>query len=135
MSITTEPSTSPAVAGVPRRLLQAEGAAVLAVSLAAYSHLGGNWALFAAIFFAPDLAMLGYLAGNRIGAALYNAVHTTLTAFALGAAGYLFDLNWAIDSAVILAAHIGFDRLLGYGLKYGTAFGDTHLGSKGKRAA
>lgn len=29
--------------------------------------------------------------------------------------------------ALIHLAHIGFDRALGYGLKYGTAFGDTHL--------
>ncbi|MBZ9936484.1 DUF4260 domain-containing protein [Mesorhizobium sp. BR1-1-16] len=130
---TANPSFSPAVAGIPRRLLQAEGAALLAAVVIAYAYLGGNWIVFAALFLAPDLAMLGYLGGNRVGAALYNAVHTTLAAFALGAAGYLLGAGWAIDGALILAAHIGFDRMLGYGLKYGTAFGDTHLGSKGKR--
>jgi hypothetical protein len=30
--------------------------------------------------------------------------------------------------ALIWLAHIGVDRLLGYGLKYPTAFTDTHLG-------
>jgi hypothetical protein len=35
--------------------------------------------------------------------------------------------------AIIWAAHIGFDRALGYGLKYPTAFSDTHLGRIGKR--
>ena len=35
--------------------------------------------------------------------------------------------------ALIWAAHIGFDRLMGYGLKYETAFGATHLGWRGKR--
>jgi hypothetical protein len=30
-------------------------------------------------------------------------------------------------------AHVGFDRMLGYGLKYGTGFGDTHLGRVGRR--
>ena len=34
--------------------------------------------------------------------------------------------------ACIWAAHVGFDRLLGYGLKYGTSFGDTHLGRRGR---
>jgi hypothetical protein len=34
--------------------------------------------------------------------------------------------------ALIWAAHIGFDRLLGYGLKYPTAFTDTHLGKIGR---
>jgi Domain of unknown function (DUF4260) len=32
-----------------------------------------------------------------------------------------------------LTAHIGLDRALGYGLKYSTAFGDTHLGRTGRR--
>jgi len=31
--------------------------------------------------------------------------------------------------ALIWAAHIGFDRFLGYGLKYPVAFRVTHLGS------
>jgi len=30
--------------------------------------------------------------------------------------------------AAVWAAHIGFDRMLGYGLKDTTVFGDTHLG-------
>ena len=32
--------------------------------------------------------------------------------------------------ALIWAAHIGFDRALGYGLKYAAGFGVTHLGFK-----
>ena len=38
-------------------------------------------------------------------------------------------LMWAL----IWAAHIGFDRALGYGLKYPTSFGETHLGRIGRR--
>ena len=30
--------------------------------------------------------------------------------------------------ALVWIAHIGFDRALGYGLKYPSAFADTHLG-------
>jgi hypothetical protein len=37
-------------------------------------------------------------------------------------------------AATIWVAHIGFDRMLGYGLKYPTAFSDTHLGRIGRRA-
>jgi hypothetical protein len=33
---------------------------------------------------------------------------------------------------LIWLAHIGADRGLGYGLKYATAFGDTHLGYIGR---
>jgi len=32
----------------------------------------------------------------------------------------------------VLIAHSGMDRLAGYGLKFPTAFGDTHLGHIGK---
>jgi hypothetical protein len=34
--------------------------------------------------------------------------------------------------AMIWLAHIGFDRALGYGLKYASGFGFTHLGRIGK---
>ncbi|MGB8400729.1 DUF4260 family protein [Bradyrhizobium sp.] len=34
--------------------------------------------------------------------------------------------------AMIWLAHIGFDRALGYGLKYQAGFGFTHLGRIGK---
>ena len=37
-----------------------------------------------------------------------------------------------VSLALIWVAHIGFDRMLGYGLKYPTAFGHTHLGVVGK---
>ena len=126
---------SPAVAGGPRLLLQAEGAALLAASSLGYAALGGNWLLFAVLFLSPDLSMLGYLAGPRIGAALYNAAHTTVAALALGATGWALGNTLAIELALILAAHIGFDRMLGYGLKYASAFGHTHLGRKGKALA
>ena len=35
-------------------------------------------------------------------------------------------------AGAILVAHAGMDRLAGYGLKYPTAFGDTHLGWIGR---
>jgi hypothetical protein len=35
--------------------------------------------------------------------------------------------------AALWALHIGVDRALGYGLKYPTAFADTHLGRVGRR--
>ena len=36
--------------------------------------------------------------------------------------------------ACIHAAHVGFDRMAGYGLKYASAFGDTHLGRVGQKS-
>ncbi len=36
-------------------------------------------------------------------------------------------------AALVWIAHIGFDRALGFGLKYASRFGDTHLGRTGRR--
>jgi hypothetical protein len=97
------------------------------VSLLAYHLSHGNWGLFSLLFLAPDLSMVGYVANPRTGATVYNAVHTyigplLLAGFAVGTGQhttFLLSLIWI--------AHIGFDRLLGVGLKYPTRFKDTHL--------
>ena len=114
-----------------RHILRAEAALVLVLALVAYHSLEASWWLFAALFLVPDLGMLGYLKGPRIGAAVYNAVHTYLGPGALGLIAYLAGSPLLMAVAVIFVAHIAFDRLLGYGLKLPTGFGNTHLGSKG----
>ncbi len=40
-----------------------------------------------------------------------------------------------VGASLIWIAHIGFDRMIGYGLKYITAFGHTRLSLKGKPAS
>ena len=77
--------------------------------------------------------MLGYLSGPRVGAAAYNAVHVYVLPLTLLLAGFIAGLPAAMASALIWIAHIGLDRALGYGLKYATGFGDTHLGRIGRR--
>ena len=123
------------VAGAPRIVLRVEGAIVLAASAAAYAKLDGGWEMFALLFFVPDASMMGYFAGNGIGAITYNLGHSYVLPAALGAVGVLSaqHILWAL--ALIWVAHIGLDRMLGYGLKYATAFGDTHLGLHGKAKA
>ena len=103
---------------------------------------GGGWALFALLFFAPDLSFLAYLAGPRVGAIAYNLAHTyaspaTLLIVALVLSRRPGEQPVAITAAVlsvIWVAHIGFDRTLGYGLKYPVAFEETHLGRIGRAA-
>ena len=46
---------------------------------------------------------------------------------ALGTVGVLGGHGVLVQVALIWLAHIGMDRALGYGLKYETAFKDTHL--------
>jgi len=115
------------VAGLPRMLLRLEGAVVLAAAAFAYAWVGGGWAMFAVLFLVPDVFMLGYLRNPRIGAAVYNAGHTYLAPTVLAAYGLLQAQPLALEIALIWIAHIGFDRLLGFGLKYQTAFGHSHL--------
>jgi hypothetical protein len=125
-----EPGT---VSGAPRLLLRAEGAALLVVSILLFSRTDTSWWLFAVLFLAPDLSFIGYLGGPRAGAAAYNAAHTTLAPALLGIGGLLVGQRLAVTLALIWAAHIGFDRLLGYGLKYAAGFGFTHLGRIGRK--
>jgi Domain of unknown function (DUF4260) len=111
----------------PRLLLHLEGAAVLVVTVFFYHQLHASWLLFAILFLAPDLFMLGYLANVRTGSAVYNFAHTYFTAGVLFAIAYFAAKPQLLPIALVWTAHIGFDRLLGFGLKYPTHFKDTHL--------
>lgn len=113
---------------LPRTLLHLEGLAVLVGALALYFEAGYGWLLLVVLFLAPDLSMVGYLGGPRAGALVYNLAHTYVGPIALGLVGVLGDVGLATQLALIWLAHIGLDRMLGYGLKYPTAFKDTHLG-------
>ena len=123
------------VDGAPRALLRLEGAAILAGALIAYGQVGPGWSLFAMLVLLPDLSMLAYLGGARLGAWGYNLGHSYIGPIALAAAGAGFGQSGAWGLALIWIAHIGFDRMLGYGLKYEAGFGHTHLGLKGKARA
>lgn len=112
---------------LPHVLLRLEGLAVLVASLVLYFHADFGWLLLIVLLLAPDLSFAGYAFGQRVGAAAYNTVHTEVFPIALGTAGVVSDAETAISVALIWLAHIGADRLLGYGLKYPTAFKDTHV--------
>jgi hypothetical protein len=112
---------------LPRRLLHLEGLAVAAGSLVLYFDAGFGWVLLLVLILAPDLSMLGYLGGPRLGSLAYDLVHTYAGPVALGVVGVLGGYETSLQIALIWLAHIGVDRLLGYGLKYPTGFKDTHL--------
>jgi hypothetical protein len=126
--------STPAVAGMPRLLLRLEGGALLVLAVVLYWKIGASWWLFAVLILAPDLSFLGYLAGPRLGAMAYNAAHTTLGPIALALIGVLAPASDLTAVALFWIAHIGADRLLGYGLKYDAGFGFTHLGRIGPAA-
>jgi hypothetical protein len=119
----------PAVGGQPRLFLQLEGGALLAVATAFYAWGGAPWWIFAVLFFAPDIAFLAYFVGPRVGAFTYNVMHTTLAPATLVGVAVLYEYPaLATIGAAIWGAHIGYDRMLGYGLKYPVGYKFTHLG-------
>jgi hypothetical protein len=106
---------------------------VVLISIDASSSFAPLWVM-ALLFFAPDLSFVGYLAGPRIGAAVYNLVHLYGFGIALIGLGFLAGPNLdLVILGMLWAAHAGFDRMLGYGLKEPTAFTDTHLGRIGRQ--
>jgi Domain of unknown function (DUF4260) len=113
-------------------ILRLEGAAAFAAAVALYAHAGFSWPLFALLILAPDLAMLAYLGGPRAGAAAYNLVHSHALALPLALAGFWLASPIVLALGLIGIAHIGMDRMLGYGLKYASGFADTHLGRIGR---
>jgi len=125
-------SDTPALRGAPLLIERLEGLAILVLALVFYGWQGGNWWLFTLLILAPDISMIGYAAGPRLGARVYNAAHTLVGPVLLGVAGLVVDAHPVITLALIWAAHIGADRLFGYGLKYDAGFGFTHLGKIGR---
>lgn len=110
-----------------RLLLRLEGLAIGAGAVVLYADGDHSWWLFALLILAPDVSFVGYLAGPRIGAATYNLLHNLVLPVTLGTAAVLADSDAALAVALIWLSHIGVDRLVGYGLKYPTAFKDTHI--------
>lgn len=111
----------------PALLLRIEGALMLATSLVCYRELHASWIVFVVLLLVPDLSMAGYLAGASAGALLYNLIHTLTGALVLIGYGIFTDHFSLLPYGLIWTAHVGMDRMLGYGLKYATRFSDTHL--------
>lgn len=120
-----------------KTILKAEEVAMTAISLYFLSQhsLGLSGWLWALLFFAPDVSMLGYLAGNRAGAFCYNLFHHKGVALMLVAAALLTHTEVLLSIGIVLFAHASFDRIFGYGLKHESGFNDTHLGSLEKPLA
>jgi hypothetical protein len=114
-----------------KAILRLEALVALLALLAAYAWLHANWWIFVLVLLAPDIAMVGYLRGTRIGAWSYNAFHSYSAPIAIAVASIF--LHALLPIAIVWGAHIAMDRTLGYGLKYGDSFGHTHLGVIGRK--
>jgi hypothetical protein len=112
---------------LPGVLLRAEGLVAAVAAIALYFDADYPWWLLVALVLAPDLAMVGYLAGPSVGAAAYDVAHTYSFPLALAAVGVIAGGEIAVQLGLIWLTHIGVDRAIGYGLKYPSGFKDTHL--------
>ena len=135
-AMTTQTETTLGQAALPattvRGWLRLEGAAAFVAGLALYGWLGGPWLILLPLLLVPDLSMVGYLRGPRLGAITYNIVHNWALGLSILGVGLATDLVPVSIAGAILIAHVGFDRAAGYGLKFPTSFQDTHLGRIGR---
>ena len=114
-------------------LLRLEGLTLFVGMVMLYAAWDGSWLVFALLFFVPDLSFLAYLSDARFGAMIYNAAHSYMLPVTLLTLGFGLASPLTLSIAMIWLAHIGFDRALGYGLKYSAGFGFTHLGRIGRQ--
>lgn len=86
------------------------------------------WWWFLVLLLTPDIGMIGYTLGNKVGAVVYNIFHHKGIAIGMYLLGIYLQENSLQLAGVILFSHAAFDRMLGYGLKYEKGFKFTHLG-------
>lgn len=115
-----------------RTWLQIEGAGAFIAGVVGYVSLGGDLIWFLPALLLPDLSAIGYLRGPRVGAFVYNFVHNWAFGLAVLGAGLYFGYPAIVIAGTVLVAHVGMDRLAGYGVKLTSGFKDTHLGRMGK---
>jgi len=118
------------------KLLRLEEIGLFLLSILLFADLPFAWWTYPLLILAPDLGMLGYLAGPRVGAAAYNVLHHKGLAVGCYAIGALASAPALALAGVIMLGHASLDRVLGYGLKHEDSFHHTHLGwiGRGKQA-
>ena len=117
------------------RWVRADAAALLLLTLWALMSTHSNWIWFLALFLVPDLSMVGYAFGPRVGATTYNAGHLYAWPVGLLAASLTWHAPLATTAALSWIAHIAFDNVMGYGLKLPIGFEHTVYGPIGRQRA
>jgi hypothetical protein len=116
-----------------KNIIKLEEAAMFGLSVYVLYSLQAEWWWYLVLLLGPDISMLGYLAGNKVGAACYNLFHHKGVAVAVFVAGLLIPHLLMQVIGIVLFGHSSMDRLFGYGLKTDEGFKYTHLGIIGKK--
>lgn len=114
-----------------KTLIRLEEAAMFVLSIYLFSLLPFAWWWYVVLILAPDISFLGYAAGNKVGAVVYNLFHHKAVAIVVYIVGLYLHHDVLQLIGLILFGHSSMDRFFGYGLKYLTSFKDTHLGTIG----
>ena len=114
-------------------LIRYEAIFTFILGLFLYGESGYSWWLFLALFFTPDIGMLGYLVNTKVGAITYNLLHFKGLGIVLYLLGMVIYEEAFVIAGLVIYTHSCFDRIVGYGLKYNDSFSHTHLGWIGKR--
>jgi len=115
-----------------KELIRLEELAMFALSILLFNELPFAWWWFAALILAPDIGMIGYAFGDKIGAYSYNLFHHKGLALLIYGAGWWVSDDYLLLSGIILFAHASMDRIFDYGMKFEKGFKFTHLGEIGK---
>jgi len=119
---------------LPITFLRLEGLALLFAAVAVYASYDFSWLAFGLLLLVPDVSMVGYVHGTKLGAIVYNIGHSIVLPLTLSVSYLLISdaPSLLLQLSLIWFAHIGLDRILGYGLKHDDDFKHTHLGWIGK---
>ena len=109
-----------------------ELALLLLFSFLYFRFYEGSIALYASLFFVPDLAFLLYPVSKKAMIILYNILHHKGVMILLLFIGYVLHNDILLKTGLIFLAHSSFDRVAGYGLKFIDNPDHTHLGWVGK---
>lgn len=110
-----------------KAILHLERLSVLLGCIYFYDYYHFSWLLFFVLLFVPDVSMIGYILSNKAGAIIYNVFHTYCVTLGTMMCGILLSNQTLLAVGIIWTAHIGMDRMFGFGLKYTTTFKDTHF--------
>jgi hypothetical protein len=110
-----------------KNIQKLEDLAIFIASTLIYFKSGNNWLIFVVGLLLVDVSMVGYLKDTKTGAFTYNLAHNYALGIGLSLLGYLIGNQLILMIGLIISAHVGMDRFLGFGLKYPDNFKHTHL--------
>ena len=116
-----------------KNILKLEELAMFGLSILALYFFNAEWWYYALLLLGPDISMIGYAGGNKLGALMYNLFHHKGVAVVLFVLGLILPDMTIQIAGIILFGHSSMDRMFGYGLKLKEGFNYTHLGLIGKK--